>query len=693
MPRPTLPSLSVLALVSYLLTFQPKTPPLRGGWTPAFGKGPNGVTSTGPGEPPMSPPSTFSSRRSLMPAERRPPSLPAPPPLPMTPLLINILLLRAGIESNPGPVTDPCSVCGKRVAGGFVSFRCTSCELWCHRRCSDLNTVQEYHRLAPWSCPPCSLPQHPSHSTRESDSSDLERTLSTLTSSSSSSTSWASAASHLSLPQVPPIPTNPTARAPPAGSPVTAGRFLQFNCNGILHCHAELEDFLHKNHVLVACIQETKLRPSSSVKEFRDYASVRRDREGGAGGGLLTLVHHSVSFRDSGTVLTDDDTAETLLVTVTLEGGELHILNVYIPPATSCPAGYATNFDLLLRDRGDQLVMGDFNAHHDAWFSRTEDTRAEARGVALSEPVDASLLGVLNEDMPTRLPAHGPPSSPDVTLLSGHLLLNATWSTLTTLGSDHLPIAVNLLSHSAPPRKYRSFTNFQKANWAGFTEELERRFADVPPPRSCSEGEKVFRQLVCDASRHHIPSGYRKDYTGSLPADVRPLIAERDQRRREDPLDPQIQQLDILVQRCLRQKAQDQWQELLDSSDRTTNPRRYWSLMRKLSGKRASPPPNIDIEFGGKTHSGPKQIAKAFARQFTTSVPHRQNPAIRRLLRRIHRDHPVDHGLQFFTQPEVAAAIRGSGSSIAKGPDGPQTLGDQGLHLPHRTLQPLNCRD
>ena len=111
------------------------------------------------------------------------------------------------------------------------------------------------------------------------------------------------------------------------------GRFLQFNCNGIVHCHAELQDFLHRHQVKVACIQETKLRPGSPHKEFSNYTSIRKDRRGGRGGGLLTLVHQSLSFREADTAtLPNDDTAETLGVVVVVGGVSLHVLNVYIPP-------------------------------------------------------------------------------------------------------------------------------------------------------------------------------------------------------------------------------------------------------------------------------------------------------------------------------------------------------------------------
>ena len=91
--------------------------------------------------------------------------------------------------------------------------------------------------------------------------------------------------------------------------------------------------------------------------------------------------------------------------------------------------------------------------------------------------------------------------------------------------------------------------------------------------------------------------------------------------------DPRVKILDDLIQRGIRQEAQDQWQSLLDRSDRRTNPTRYWSLLRKLSGKRAPQPPNISISFGRSPLSSAKTIAKAFTKQFTAvAVPGGSRP-------------------------------------------------------------------
>ena len=129
-----------------------------------------------------------------------------------------------------------------------------------------------------------------------------------------------------------------------------------------------------------------------------------------------------------------------------------------------------------------------------------------------------------------------------------------------------------------------------------------------PPAR---QGEKFYRRILGGAGRHRISRGYVRDYSGPLSDIVRSLIAEKYQRRTDNPLDPAIR-------RQICQEAQDQWKILLDFYDRATNPKRYWSLLRKMGGKKSNPtPPNISIFFELKIHSSSKAIAQAFNRQFT----------------------------------------------------------------------------
>ena len=65
---------------------------------------------------------------------------------------------------------------------------------------------------------------------------------------------------------------------------------------GIQQSDPKMHDFLTCNRALVACVHETKLGVEFSLKEFTDNAITRCDCPHEGGGGLVTLVYHSIPF-------------------------------------------------------------------------------------------------------------------------------------------------------------------------------------------------------------------------------------------------------------------------------------------------------------------------------------------------------------------------------------------------------------
>ena len=148
-------------------------------------------------------------------------------------------------------------------------------------------------------------------------------------------------------------------------------------------------------------IQESKLSSNSKTPSIQNFTTVRKDRRQGQGGGLLTLIHKSINFSrkpESPETLVEPHLEEST-ITATLGDTELIITNVYIPPACSCTGGYLPSLDHLMMTT-DTLILGDFNAHHSAWYSSSTDTR----GTLLENVVSGSNFGILNWDSPTRLP-------------------------------------------------------------------------------------------------------------------------------------------------------------------------------------------------------------------------------------------------------------------------------------------------
>ena len=212
---------------------------------------------------------------------------------------------------------------------------------------------------------------------------------------------------------------------------------------------------MERNNIHIAAIQETKLTSKAKTKATPNYTLERKDRGNDIkGGGLAFLIHESIPYQKVSTPpsLTGDKHLEELTIQVDNNSEPLHIRNIYIPPASSCDAGYVAPINNL-RDglARDSIILGDLNAHHEMWYS--EDDK-DARGELVAEWISDTDLGIINEDSPTRVTAAAS-TAPDLSIASARLITTCTWSAECSLSSDHLPILITL---SSAIRKVKSQT-------------------------------------------------------------------------------------------------------------------------------------------------------------------------------------------------------------------------------------------
>jgi hypothetical protein len=396
---------------------------------------------------------------------------------------------------------------------------------------------------------------------------------------------------------------------------------LQFNCNGLKSSVAEINEFLRKNRISVAAIQETKLSERSVDPSFPNYCLVRRDRPGkGAGGGLAFLVHHSLPFVPLASPLSGDQVLEIQGIPVQLNGSDIDIFDIYIPPASGCPRGYKPDLSPILNLQNDLLILGDVNAHHISWDSSLSDTR----GDLIATDIDASPLLILNEDVATRVPSaqNQTVSSSDISIASAHLALELTWSTQITLNSDHLPILTAFPSdlHSQTSRE-RTHTNFSKADWPRYIREVEERLRSCPLPTSSSVGEKVFRDALLSAAKQSIPAGFVQDCVTALSREIVAKNEQRETLRSADPTDPEISNLNREISSEVAENRRRKWRDTVEAADRGSDPKKLWRVVCSLNGKCSFLPPNQLICFGSKVCSDRKVIAEKFIRQNTVFTP------------------------------------------------------------------------
>merc|ERR1711888_246292 len=151
------------------------------------------------------------------------------------------------IESNPGPrPTYTCRVCrgqitSSRNQGGSV--RCSQCEGWVHYYvCSQLTNLNQYD-MHTWCYPICTSNQP----------------LPFVANNPAQQPAVAGA---------PPLQPPPTVTPTPLPTNITQSNYrhhninvLQYNIDGLNLKHSQLKDYMSKNNIHIATLQETKIKP------------------------------------------------------------------------------------------------------------------------------------------------------------------------------------------------------------------------------------------------------------------------------------------------------------------------------------------------------------------------------------------------------------------------------------------------
>ena len=102
------------------------------------------------------------------------------------------------------------------------------------------------------------------------------------------------------------------------------------------------------------------------------------------------MVHETILFEP---VPEENFPKDKHIEIIGIKVGKTTFHNVYIPPASSCAAGYVPNITPYLpTDEG--YFLSDINAHDPLWHSSIQD----ARGTLLSKVIGDSNLGVLNSE-------------------------------------------------------------------------------------------------------------------------------------------------------------------------------------------------------------------------------------------------------------------------------------------------------
>ena len=105
----------------------------------------------------------------------------------------------------------------------------------------------------------------------------------------------------------------------------------------------------------------------------------------------------------------------------------------------------------------------------------------------------------------------------------------------------------------------------------------------------------------------------------------------------------------------------------MEDSDRRTNPKKHWNMLRGLSGKHSHVAPNQPVDFDGICCSNPKDAANRFMRQYAS--PPNSSKVFRSVKKEL-KKLPRDRNYRPFLPADTSEAIRQSKHSTATGHNG-----------------------
>ena len=451
-------------------------------------------------------------------------------------------------------------------------------------------------------------------------------------------------------------------------------KLVQININGISRKLEELHLLATTHKLDIITVQESKLQQNHKTPTIADYSTHRTDRKHKQGGGLVTFIHKDITYTPiqiPQQINVRKTEIQTIRVHLT-QKKQLYISNMYIPPRQTTDPDHSTEDEDInrafsfLESLGPHIITGDINAHSSICFGQSEDHR----GALITDILTNSTQIILNSNTPTRQPhADQEPTAPDISTASNTISNKISWKTLTELSSDHLPILITFNSRSLirqqPAR--RSFTNYHKANWEGFTAEIEEALADVEPPQNVHQANAILSNLILSADKHNIPKGKIHSRHKLLPQEIRTVIQHRNDIRRNNPKDQEIPQLNQLIDRQIQEHKTQLWKEHLeDDWDHRHNTHKLWKTIGALSNKKPTSNPNTSISFGNKTATNDKEKAASFNKQFANTIKHETNPNNRVIDRQTRnlQSEQID-----LTEQQIITAIKNSKTNNSTGPD------------------------
>ncbi|UYV71749.1 hypothetical protein LAZ67_9000227 [Cordylochernes scorpioides] len=367
---------------------------------------------------------------------------------------------------------------------------------------------------------------------------------------------------------------------------------LQCNINGLCSTATkikleEIMEIAEKQKIQIIALQETKLNEKYNLK-YKNYNILRKDRNK-EGGGLAFLIKN-LYYEDIAINIPNTSDLEAQGIKVYLNQNKtINIFNMYHPPNNKLiDDGTMAQF---LTD--NTIIVGDLNAKHQLWGCSTPNPR----GKILSNLFDDNAFMCLNDGNPTHHSySYNTAQALDISFSSPDIFHKCKWQILKSIGSDHLPILIEISTKTKTSSIKEKFWNFKKANWNLYQQNTNEDFRKAPTRIKDLEQNWIsFKNTIIKAAKVSIPRGNIKkwipNYTHQA-KDIQTLITKRNELQKKYTQNQtncrtELNIVNAKIKRLYVNMKREKWKQTCENLNPRNPNTKLWHLAKQID--RAQP--------------------------------------------------------------------------------------------------------
>ena len=352
---------------------------------------------------------------------------------------------------------------------------------------------------------------------------------------------------------------------------------------------------LSSNTNILICV-ETWLKPQDRF-EIPGFNSVRKDRWGCRGGGIVIYIAKHLKFKTLDNVVNGDLRVESCCIQIYNLTETINIATCYRPPGRKLSGDGWDKFLRAITRLGSTLFLGDVNAHHVEWNCDHTDTN----GDTLMDLIDKHQLDILNHNTKTYIDVRNNTSNNlDLALTSTRLTgVSTVYQGEDPMGSDHFPLHIEVYVGKYVYKKTNNRLSSQRTDWVEYKDIMDGHYEyfiqNLVGPRL--EKYKLFTDKMtqsieaCTPKKVEVPPGNYRNPVRWWDSECNKFVRLRKAAFKKWQHHPiydnwiSYKKQVAITKKYLRTKKKDSFRQYAASLNHRTNLTHFWNNIKVLKSK------------------------------------------------------------------------------------------------------------